>query len=107
MTDAVHRDGDQSDAEREAEFERAYEEEFERAEVVEVRAPVRDHILLQMLGEQLAAGGSERQRLREALGEALARSPRGGILATLLASPLVGVELDLSRDGDYDRVVEF
>jgi len=59
-----------------------------------------DRDLIRALAKRLAEGGPEASRLRAAISHAMTEAPtqKGGILATLRRSPLVGADLDLSRD---------
>jgi hypothetical protein len=59
-----------------------------------------DRDLLRALAKRLARNDSEAARLRGELRRSLSNHPpaRGGILAALRASPLVGVDLDLTRE---------
>jgi hypothetical protein len=75
----------------------------------EVRAPARDQALIRQLADKLAKGDAEAERVRAELEKAAEHDdrPRGGIWAALRASPLVGADLDLSRDDWTPRDVEF
>ena len=55
--------------------------------------------LIRALAKRLAEGGPEASRLRDAISHAVTGAPsqKGGILAALRRSPLVGADLDLSR----------
>jgi hypothetical protein len=67
----------------------------------EVRGLVGDKSLIRQIANRLAADDVTAQRMREALrrevGE-LDQETRGGILRALRRSPLVGAELDLTRE---------
>jgi hypothetical protein len=74
----------------------------------EVLALHRDRDLIRSLARRLAEDGPEAARLREAVGRTVAGEPprKGGILAALRRSPLVGVDLDLARSREPGRAVE-
>ena len=59
-----------------------------------------DRDLIRALAKRLAEGGPEASRLRAAISHAMTEAPtqKGGILAALRRSPLVGADLDLSRN---------
>ena len=65
-----------------------------------VTALASDRDLIRALAERLAEGGPEAARLRAAITQAMTSAPsqKGGILAALRRSPLVGADLDLSRE---------
>ena len=67
-----------------------------------------DRDLIRSLARRLAADGPEAARLRAAVSQTIAGAPpkKGGILAALRRSPLVGAELDLSRAHEEGRKVE-
>lgn len=67
-----------------------------------------DRALIRSLARRLAEHGPEASRLRAAVSQTIAGEPpkRGGILAALLRSPLVGADLDLSRPREEGRKVE-
>lgn len=67
-----------------------------------------DRSLIRALARRLAEDGPEASRLRAAVGRSIAGEPpgKGGILAALRRSPLVGAELDVSRARDGGRAVE-
>lgn len=58
-----------------------------------------DKALIRSLARQLSEDGPEATRLRKVVSQNLSGSPpsRGGIVAALRRSPLVGAELDLER----------
>ena len=58
-----------------------------------------DRDLIRTLAKRLGEGGPEASHLRAAISHAMTAAPtqKGGILATLRRSPLVGADLDLSR----------
>ena len=59
-----------------------------------------DRDLIHTLAKRLGEGGPEASRLRAAISHAMTAAPsqKGGILAALRRSPLVGADLDLSRN---------
>ena len=65
--------------------------------------------LLRSLARRLADQTAESAELRASIGRALTdEKPRkGGVLAALRRSPLVGAELDLSRSSEQGRDVDF
>jgi hypothetical protein len=67
-----------------------------------------DRDLIRALARRLAEGGPEASRLRAAVSECVAGEPpkKGGILAALRRSPLVGAHLDLSRPRHAGRKIE-
>ena len=67
-----------------------------------------DRDLIRSLARRLAEEGLEAGRLRAAVNQTLAGEPpkRGGILSALRRSPLVGVNLDLTRPYEAGRNVE-
>lgn len=67
-----------------------------------------DRVLIRSLARRLIEDGPEAARLRTTLGEALdGRGPQtGGILAALRRSPLVGLEIDLTRSDEAGREIE-
>ena len=67
-----------------------------------------DRDLIRLLARRLAEDGAEASRLRAIVARSVAGEPpkRGGILAALRRSPLVGAELDLSRPREEGRNVE-
>lgn len=58
-----------------------------------------DRELIRSLARRLALGGPDAERTRAAVRTAVSgeQPPKGGILAALRRSPLVGADLDLSR----------
>jgi hypothetical protein len=66
-----------------------------------------DRELVRSVARRLAEGGTEAQRLRAEIARTVAGEPprRGGILAALRRSPLVGADLDLTREETPDRDV--
>ena len=67
-----------------------------------------DRELIRSLARRLADGGPEGTQLRAAVGRTIAGEPprKGGILAALRRSPLVGAELDIRRPLTRGRTVE-
>src|SRR5580704_1465811 len=67
-----------------------------------------DRALIRLLARRLAQQGPEAARLRAAVSETIAGEPpqKGGILAALRRSPLVGAGLDLRRPREEGRKVE-
>jgi hypothetical protein len=74
----------------------------------EVVARSTDLDLIRLLARCLAEDGPEAARLRAAVPQSIAgESPRkGGILAALRRSPLVGADLDLTRPREAGRKVD-
>ena len=74
----------------------------------EVTARETDRELLRSLARRLAEDGPEANRARAAVTELVADEPPkpGGILAALRRSPLVGADLDLSRERIDGRRVD-
>jgi hypothetical protein len=67
-----------------------------------------DRDLIRILARRLAEGGPEASRLRAVVSRGIAgEAPsKGGILAALRRSPLVGADLDLSRPREEGRAVD-
>lgn len=67
-----------------------------------------DRDLIRSLARRLAEDGPEAARLRAAVSQTIAGEPpkKGGILAALRRSPLVGAALDLNRPREEGRDVE-
>jgi hypothetical protein len=67
-----------------------------------------DRDLIRTLAKRLAEDDPEAARLRKAVSQTIAaESPsKGGILAALRRSPLVGADLDLTRSREGGRKVE-
>lgn len=67
-----------------------------------------DRELIRMLARRLAEEGPEAAQLRAAVSRSLAGEPpkKGGIVAALRRSPLVGADLDLRRPREEGREVE-
>ena len=66
-----------------------------------------DRDLIRSLARRLAEDGPEASRLRAAVNQTIAGEPprKGGVLAALRRSPLVGAELDLTRPREEGRKV--
>jgi hypothetical protein len=67
-----------------------------------------DRELIRSLARRLAEGGADATRIRAAMSRTIAgdRPRKGGILAALRRSPLVGTDLDISRAATRGRKVE-
>ncbi len=67
-----------------------------------------DRDLIRSLARRLAEDGPDASRLRAVVSQSLAGEPpqKGGILAALRRSPLVGADLELKRPRDKGRKVE-
>jgi hypothetical protein len=67
-----------------------------------------DRDLIRSLARRLAEDGPEASRLRAAVNQTITGEPpkRGGILAALRRSPLVGADLDLTRPREEGRKVD-
>ena len=67
-----------------------------------------DRELVRTVARQLAEGGPESDRLRAAVNQIIGGEPptKGGILRALMASPLIGSELELSRPREEGRKVD-
>ena|SRR5271165_1254627 len=67
-----------------------------------------DRELIRSLARCLAEDGPESSRLRASLSRSVAGEPprKGGILAALRRSPLVGINLDLTRPREEGRGVD-
>jgi hypothetical protein len=67
-----------------------------------------DRSLIRSLAKRLAENDADAVRLRAAVTDSLAGEPprKGGILASLRRSPLVGADLDLTRQAMDGRPVE-
>jgi hypothetical protein len=66
-----------------------------------------DRDLVRAVARRLAEGGADSERLRAAVNRTIGREPaaKGAIVRALMASPLVGSELDLSRPREEGRKV--
>ncbi|RTL71441.1 MAG: hypothetical protein EKK41_10015 [Hyphomicrobiales bacterium] len=67
-----------------------------------------DRELIRALARRLAEDGPDASKLRAAVKETIAGGPskKGGIVAALRRSPLVGADLDLARPREAGRKVE-
>jgi hypothetical protein len=67
-----------------------------------------DRGLIRSLARRLAEDGPEASKLRAVVSRSVAPEPprKGGIVAALRRSPLVGADLDLSRPREQGREVE-
>ena len=67
-----------------------------------------DRDLIRSLARRLAESSPEASRLRIVVSQTIAGEPpkRGGILAALRRSPLVGADLDLARPREEGRKVD-
>lgn len=67
-----------------------------------------DRNLIRSLARRLAEDTPEASELRAAVSKSIAGEPpsKGGILAALRRSPLVGADLDLTRSKEEGRAVE-
>jgi len=66
-----------------------------------------DRELIRSLAKRLSEGNRDAKRIRAALrGFVPGDHPKGGILAALRRSPLVGAELDLRRSLTHGRAVD-
>ena len=67
-----------------------------------------DRELIRSVAKRLAEGGADADRLRAAVNQSISGGPprKGGILKALLASPLIGSELDLTRPREEGRKVD-
>lgn len=67
-----------------------------------------DRDLIRSLARRLTEDGPDASRFRAAVNQAFAGEPpkRGGILAALRRSPLVGSDLDLTRPREEGRKVD-
>jgi hypothetical protein len=67
-----------------------------------------DRELIRSVARRLAEGGPDADRLRAAVNQTISGKPpqRGGILAALLRSPMVGADLDLTRPREEGRELD-
>lgn len=67
-----------------------------------------DRDLIRSLARRLAEDGPEASQLRAAVSRSIAGEPprKGGILAALRRSPLVGADLDSTRPREEGRAIE-
>ncbi len=68
----------------------------------------RDRDLIRSLARRLAEQGPEASRLRAVVNQSITGEPpkKGGILAALRRSPLVGADLDVTRPREKGRKVQ-
>ena len=68
-----------------------------------------DRDLIRSFARRLAEDGPEASQLRAAVSQTIAGEPpkKGGILAALRRSPMVGADLDLNRLREKGRKVDF
>ena len=74
----------------------------------EVLAPAADRDLIRGLAKRLSDEGPDAARVRATLMRTVVGEPpqKGGILAALRRSPLVGADLDLTRPATPGRIVD-
>ena len=74
----------------------------------ELQALRSDRDLIRTLARKLADEGPEAGKIRRTVRQAIAAEPprKGGIVTALLASPLIGSELDLTRAREEGRKVD-
>jgi hypothetical protein len=74
----------------------------------EVLGRTADRDLIRTVARRLADDGPEASRLRDIVTRSMAGEPprKGGILAALRRSPLVGADLDLTRPREEGREVD-
>jgi hypothetical protein len=66
-----------------------------------------DRELIRSLAKRLSEGDADARRIRATLQRIVgSESPKGGILAALRRSPLVGAELDLERQVTHGRSLD-
>ena len=67
-----------------------------------------DRALIRTLARRLAEGGQDAARIRAAIGQTIAGEPpkKGGILAALRRSPLVGADIEISRPAETGRKIK-
>ena len=67
-----------------------------------------DRELIRSLARRLAENDPDATQIRAAVSRTISGAPpkKGGILASLRRSPLVGVDLDVSRDVARDRKID-
>jgi hypothetical protein len=67
-----------------------------------------DRDLIRSLARRLAEDGPEASRLRATVNQSIAGEPpnKGGILAALRRSPLVGADLDVTRPREEGRTIK-
>lgn len=74
----------------------------------EVQGLDADRDLIRAVARKLTEEGSEAGQLRRAMQQAVSGEPprRGGIVAALRRSPLVGTDLDLTRSREAGREID-
>ncbi|GLS37420.1 hypothetical protein GCM10010869_30130 [Mesorhizobium tianshanense] len=74
----------------------------------EVLGRYADRDLIRSMARRLAEDGPDASRLRAVVSQTIAGEPpkRGGIMAALRRSPLVGADLDLTRPREEGREIE-
>jgi hypothetical protein len=74
----------------------------------EVVALESDRLLIRSLARRLAEDGPDAIRIRSTVNQTIGSEPpkKGGILAALRRSPLVGVDLDLQRPVTGGRTID-
>lgn len=67
-----------------------------------------DRDLIRLLARRLAENGPESARLRAAMNETIKGEPpkKGGILAALRRSPLVGADIEIARHREEGREID-
>ena len=84
--------------------ERLAEQGMARFEVLGLNE---DRELIRALARRLAENGPEAERIRGIVGQSVAAAPKkGGILRALRQSPMVGADLNLTREVASDRTVD-
>lgn len=75
----------------------------------EVLGRAADRDLVRSFARRLAEDGPDAKRLRDSVSQTLAGGTptKGGVLAALRRSPLVGADLDLTRPREEGREVDF
>jgi hypothetical protein len=74
----------------------------------EVLGLAADRDLIRSVARRLAEDGPDSARIRAAIGRTISRDPpmRGGILAALRRSPLVGADLEFERSRETSRKID-
>ena len=74
----------------------------------EVQALETDRALIRSLAKRLAENGPDAERLRTDVSRGLSGEPpkKGGLLAVLRRSPMVGADLDLTREYTEGRDID-
>lgn len=75
---------------------------------VEVMASAADGVLIKGLARALSEGGPRTQDVRAIVANAIGRAPQqpASVLDALRSSPLVGADVDFSRDHQDERKVD-